>query len=238
MRLTIRDSAFETNSSSMHSIIVKNNDNRNYTKEELESDLYLWKGELDLSLDEDILEFGRAPFRLLCTMKEKLCYAIAAYCSWEDPDVADEEFQKIFKLVQKHVPELKKIALPERTEKYFIDKDGNTYQESEVRNSWTDAPYVQRNGDEAPIPVTEDPANEFVFPYYGNIDHQSDGMLQAFLEKQHVSLEDFLFKPRYVIVIDGDEYCELDKIVHYGIIDMASVTIYDECGNQTNLEEE
>ena len=52
--------------------------------------------------------------------------------------------------------------------------------------------------------------------YRGYIDHQSYGTLEAALSEFNVSLEEFIFNDRFVIVIDGDEYnvfdtlCELD----------------------------
>lgn len=41
--------------------------------------------------------------------------------------------------------------------------------------------------------------------YYGYVDHQSHGLLEHVLEHYHISLEEFIFNDRYVIVIDGDE---------------------------------
>lgn len=35
--------------------------------------------------------------------------------------------------------------------------------------------------------------------------HQSHGLLEHVLEQYHISLEEFIFNDRYVIVIDGDE---------------------------------
>ena len=37
------------------------------------------------------------------------------------------------------------------------------------------------------------------------MDHQSHGLLEHVLEHYHISLEEFIFNDRYVIVIDGDE---------------------------------
>lgn len=41
--------------------------------------------------------------------------------------------------------------------------------------------------------------------YYGYVDHQSHGLLEHVLEHYQISLEEFIFNDRYVIVIDGDE---------------------------------
>lgn len=54
--------------------------------------------------------------------------------------------------------------------------------------------------------------------YYGNIDHQSAGVLQNFLFKENISLEEFLVNPRYIVIIDGDEYCVFDKLKESGLI--------------------
>ena len=66
----------------------------------------------------------------------------------------------------------------------------------------------------------EYPKNEWydVYPnenkyYYGSIDHQSAGMLQDFLRTNHISLEDFIFNNRYLVIIDGDEYNVFDTIM-------------------------
>lgn len=48
---------------------------------------------------------------------------------------------------------------------------------------------------------------------YGWIDHQSAGLLQHALRKYNVSLEDFIFDDRFVVVIDGDEYNIFDTFM-------------------------
>ncbi len=42
--------------------------------------------------------------------------------------------------------------------------------------------------------------------YYGYVDHQSECLLEKVLNHYQVSLEEFIFNDRYVVVIDGDEY--------------------------------
>jgi len=44
-------------------------------------------------------------------------------------------------------------------------------------------------------------------PYYGYVDHQSAGLLEHFLKQHHISFDDFIFNNKYMVVIDGDEYC-------------------------------
>ena len=47
----------------------------------------------------------------------------------------------------------------------------------------------------------------------GYVDHQSSGLLSAALNKFNVSLEEFIFDDRFVVVIDGDEYCVFDTLI-------------------------
>ena len=42
--------------------------------------------------------------------------------------------------------------------------------------------------------------------YYGFVDHQSECLLKKVLNHYHISLEEFVFNDRYVVVIDGDEF--------------------------------
>lgn len=42
--------------------------------------------------------------------------------------------------------------------------------------------------------------------YYGYVDHQSERLLEKVLNHYHISLEEFVFNDKYVVVIDGDEY--------------------------------
>lgn len=61
------------------------------------------------------------------------------------------------------------------------------------------------------------------FDKYGCIDHQSDGLLKAFLFEQDISLEDFIFNDRYIVVIDGDEYNILDSMINAELIDKTKI---------------
>lgn len=51
-------------------------------------------------------------------------------------------------------------------------------------------------------------------PYYGYVDHQSAGLLQSFLNMHNITLEEFIFNNKYMVVIDGDEYCVFDTLRH------------------------
>ena len=65
-----------------------------------------------------------------------------------------------------------------------------------------------RTGKDLDTPVVE----------YGNIDHQSYGLLDRFLKKYKVTLKEFITNPKYVVVIDGDEYCAFQKYKDLGLL--------------------
>lgn len=52
----------------------------------------------------------------------------------------------------------------------------------------------------------------------GYIDHQSMGLLQNFLRSHRVSLEEFLTNSKYVVWIDGDEYCIKEQLFESGLL--------------------
>lgn len=91
MKYQIRKGCFETNSSSMHSLIItKENENVRMTQEEIRDEFYLnedWYKERHKDDEKEIVEirpwdndFGRSPFTVLTSFEDKLAYAIAEYC--------------------------------------------------------------------------------------------------------------------------------------------------------------
>lgn len=69
--------------------------------------------------------------------------------------------------------------------------------------------------------------NSFKFPkydwdndnhYYGCIDHQSYGMINLYLDKNNISFKEFLMNKKYIIILDGDEYCVWDTMKKCGLI--------------------
>ena len=91
MKYQIRKGCFETNSSSMHSLIItKENENVRMTQEEIRDEFYLnnkWYKRRHKDDEKEIVEirpwdndFGRSPFTVLTSFEDKLAYAIAEYC--------------------------------------------------------------------------------------------------------------------------------------------------------------
>ena len=59
--------------------------------------------------------------------------------------------------------------------------------------------------------------------YHGYVDHQSSGILEHAFNKYNVSLENFIFNDRYIVVIDGDEYCLFDTFMHTDMFNKDSI---------------
>lgn len=60
--------------------------------------------------------------------------------------------------------------------------------------------------------------------YHGYVDHQSMGLLDHTLEKYDISLEEFIFNDRYIVVIDGDEYCVFNTLIDSDMFNPDSVS--------------
>ena len=58
---------------------------------------------------------------------------------------------------------------------------------------------------------------------YGDVD---EDILSGFLEKNNIELKDFLLNKKYVVIVDGDEYCIYNGLKKSGII------------NKNNIEKE
>lgn len=52
---------------------------------------------------------------------------------------------------------------------------------------------------------------------------QDYGGLETFLDKNNVSIEDFLMKKRYIVIVDGDEYNAWDKLKSSGIVNTSII---------------
>ena len=110
MKRQIRRNVFETNSSSMHSLVVKKT-SEYYNEAELRESVWLYDdGEWHIHSTED-LDFGRYPFDCLNTFGKKVRYAIASLCGYKEN--AKEVFENvIMKTVREVIPECINIKLP------------------------------------------------------------------------------------------------------------------------------
>lgn len=172
MKIKIRTSVFETNSSSMHSLVVKK-ENEYYTQEEMAERMYLDDNGMWKIWGDDDLHFGREPFQCLGDFSEKVKYAIASLCGYNDN--AKETFDNIVKLVHEICPACTDIILP--TE-YSYEDDSNT-------------------------------------TYYGYVD---EDILSSFLAKENITLKEFLSNKKYIVIVDGDEYCIQESMKSCGML--------------------
>lgn len=94
---------FETNSSSMHSIVVmKNVEKFAGQYEKFDTDIFLDKNGKWTMWTED-LEYGRYPFQVLATFRDKLLYAIPALCNNKN------KYDDIVEVVKKYIPKFRKF---------------------------------------------------------------------------------------------------------------------------------
>ena len=252
MKYQVRKSVWETNSSSMHSCaITKKNANVRMTREEIRHEFYLdedWYREHHKNDKKEVIkidpwdnEFGRSPFNVLVTFRDKLAYAIAEYCggnytiqSYIDAGI---RFNETF------VPLLIRLTGCDEVEygkehcaTFAIYSDvGGDYLDEVEEVDYQDlvlAGYeddiskddkilgVYKNVAENGRPIEE---AYFDVPDYGSIDHQSKGVLTGFLKSNNLSLEDYLTRKDIVVIITGDEYSTFSNMVLCGLIDVNNI---------------
>lgn len=252
MKYQIRKGCFETNSSSMHSLVMtKKNSNVRMTREEIRHEFYLdedWYREHHKNDKKEVIkidpwdnEFGRSPFNVLVTFRDKLAYAIAEYCggnytiqSYIDAGI---RFNETF------VPLLIRLTGCDEVEygkehcatfAIYSDVGGDYLDEVEEVDyqdlvlagvdddiSKDDKIFgVYKNVAENGRPIEE---AYFDVPGYGSIDHQSKGLLTGFLKSNNLSLEDYLTRKDIVVIITGDEYSTFSNMILCGLIDVNNI---------------
>lgn len=226
MKRQIRRGVFETNSSSMHSLtVMKRNDK--YTPEEILEDIYLHKdretGEEKCVWEpwDSKMEFGRSPFRVLATFADKWLYACASLVH----DYNDETYKELVSLAQKYIPNLKKIILPtigetvanKESEKFKNDEYYQKYGKTEDEL----IEFLTRKEQDWNMEVdyweTSDGWWRYDKPFTGYVD---ENILGGFLKKENITLEEYLINKKYVVIQDGDEYCEYDNFKQSGLINL------------------
>ncbi|MBQ7275711.1 MAG: hypothetical protein IJS58_00535 [Bacilli bacterium] len=127
MKIQIRRNVFETNSSSMHSLVIRRNDitsvddnnvehpiNRILTHDEMLTNIKRFmdkQGIVDFSYRN--WYFGRSPFRIMTTFSEKVEYLLASYLYFRRYNEENQiGFDEAVALIKKLVPEVKDIKCP------------------------------------------------------------------------------------------------------------------------------
>jgi hypothetical protein len=182
MKRQIRRSVFETNSSSMHSLIIMK-ENAYYTEEEVRQQLQLSEAGM-LRQDERDTDFGKSPLRVLTTMKDKIFYTMGALCKYKN----DEVYREICDAIRSYIPEFVDIDLKLRISIYPKWK----WSEEEIRNEYGPGNYMDKG------------SAWYVKDYeLGYVNRGSN--LQSFFEEYGITVREFLCNKRYVVVTDGDE---------------------------------
>ena len=226
MKRQIRRSVFETNSSSMHSLTVMKRDDK-YTPEEILEDIYLHDdretGEKDCVWEpwDNDLEFGRSPFRALGTFTDKWLYACASLVR----DYNDDTYKELVALAMKYIPNLKKIKMP-MIDDSFADKDDEAHKNDEYHQKYGKtedelAEYLMQKEEDWGIEIeywkTSNGWWHFNKPCTGYVD---ENILSGFLEKEGITLEEYLINKKYVVIQDGDEYCYWSDMKKAGLVNM------------------
>ena len=177
MKRVIRRGVFETNSSSMHSIVVTKNDvcDKDYLK-------YYPRSKRKISVWEGDLEFERSPFNILATAIHKFRYAIASFlgnATYEHLSKDGEPDDYLLEMM---------VSFNSLASSIFDGCEGINYPDN--------------------------------LDYYsfGHVDHESCRLLERFLKIENISLEEFIKNPKYIVVIDGDEYQVFNSMKKAGLI--------------------
>ena len=187
--INIRRNCFETNSSSMHSLVVSKII-KPYTEKELclgYDDWYKEKNKnFDLWdwMDPGDMVFERSPFQVLRTPKDKLRYYVAYKLgTYKTPKKSDIKRIEDFIMKQTGITDRKKIVL------YKIEDDW--YGKNKLRKNKTYGAVYANDTGETPM---------------------------HYVEKNGITMEDLILNPKYTIIIDGDESQDFKALFEAGII--------------------
>lgn len=221
------------------------------TQEEIRDEFYLnekWYKERHKNDEKEIVridpwenEFGRSPFTVLSSFRDKLAYAVAEYCgnnyTAESYLKAEDTFDEVFKPLLINLIGCDEVEYEKEhcaTFAIYSDVGGDYIDEVEEVDyqdlvlagvdddiSKDDKIFgVYKNVAENGRPIEE---AYFDVPDYGSIDHQSKGLLTGFLKSNNLSLEDYLTRKDIVVIITGDEYSTFSNMILCGLIDVNNI---------------
>lgn len=175
MKQYIRTNTFETNSSSMHSLVVVK-DPKPYSEDET-----LMRGYHDNTKSFDLFwhedgTYERYPFQVLREPIDKLRYYVAHY-----------------------IGAFNKKGMIRKVKRFISKETGVAESKVEIR-SYDD--YKDKRSGYGWAGLND--TGEDVFDY---------------IERNKISMQDFVLNPKYVVIVDGDEYQEFKKLFESNIID-------------------
>lgn len=198
MKRQIRQGVFETNSSSMHSLVVTKC-SEYYTVKEVRDEIYMREDGM-INLRHGDMYFGRTPFQVLTTFKEKLKYILASMCRYK----GDPVYEEVTQVVRSYIPLFVDFDVELRAYTHSI----RDYSE-EIKEIYGEGNYVKKD-------------DYFVVYRYdfGGVDTD---ILSGFLEKENITITEFLKNKRYIVIVDGDEYCIYKDMKKNGLINMDNI---------------
>lgn len=131
--IKIRKGVFETNSSSMHSLVIMKND-KYLPKEDLLKSVYVNR-DGELTIFDGEMDYGRSPFSILSTPIDKFLYLIASY------ENNEEKRKEITEILKEIIPEIKSIKYP--TSSWNDDKEYLGYVDHQSQGLVTE--YIKDN---------------------------------------------------------------------------------------------
>lgn len=180
----IRRNVFETNSSSMHSLVIVKKP-KPYTKNELSLFTYSNKDEFNLFDWSEDGNYERAPYRVLRTPLDKLRYYSAYILG------TCEELDKINDI------------------KNFINQQTGINQEN-INLEHVETRYIKRG-------------EEVESRDYGYVSSNDSGEdVFEFVKRKNIDWKDLILNPKYVIIVDGDEYQLFKALFESNILDANS----------------
>ena len=243
MKIQVRNSAWETNSSSMHSLLIMKK-RQTMTQAEIRDEFYLdedWNKERGniLRLDSWGNDFGRE-FRVLTSFRDKLSYAMAAMLGncykLKNYIKAGNEFMYTFEPILKKLAGVDEVEMPMESEFFRVYSDTVTDDVEQDYETYEEVPYED---------LVYDDAKEYEYgrykevcksgrkqmgiylevPDFGSVDHQSMGLFQMFLRKYGITIEEYLIRKDIVVVVDGDETCIFGTMMDAGLVDKDAIQV-------------
>lgn len=222
------------------------------TQEEIRDEFYLnedWYTERHKNDEEEVVkidpwdnEFGRSPFNVLVTFKDKLAYAVAEYCgnnySIKSYVKGEKTFDEVFRPLLIRLigcDDIEWDRWDDRPFEIYVDGGDNLDEVEEVpydkliyvdkseRKDLSEDNLIRGRYKNVDIDGRLIEEAWFDVPKFGEIDHQSMGLLKRFLKDNNLSLEDYLVRKDIITVITGDEFSTFTDMVTCGLIDVNNI---------------
>lgn len=241
MKMQIRTGMFETNSSSMHSLLIMKK-RQTMTQAEIRDEFYLdedWNKERGniLRLDSWDNDFGRE-FRVLTSFRDKLSYAMAAMLgncyNLKSYIKAGDEFVCTFEPILKKLAGVDEVEMPMESEFFTVysdtvtddvEQDYETYEEVLYEDLVYDETKEYGRYKEVCKSGRKQMGIYLKVPKFGSIDHQSIGLFQGFLRKYGITIEEYLIRKDIIVIVNGDEDNVLGHMMDCNLLNKEGIQI-------------